>query len=50
MLGAKNADLDSVWFMPKGDIEASMKAYDIDYIASSYEELYTTLLKWSGIS
>ena len=25
MLGAKNASLDSVWFMPSGDIEKAMK-------------------------
>ncbi len=44
MLGAKNAGMDSIWFMPKGDIEASMKAYDIDYCASSFDELFDILV------
>ena len=32
MLGAKNASIDSVWFMPSGDIEKSMIEYEIDYV------------------
>ena len=47
MLGAKNASIDSVWFMPSGDIEKAMTEYDIDYVAASYEELYSVLEKWS---
>lgn len=50
MLGAKNASLTSVWFMPQGDIEASMKEYDIDYFASSFDELFEVLKKWSEAS
>ena len=48
MLGAKNASLDSVWFMPSGNIEEAMRKYDIDYCASSYDELYDILRKWSS--
>lgn len=47
MLGAKNASLDSVWFMPSGDVGKSMEEYDINYMASSYDELYTVLRKWA---
>ena len=50
MLGAKNASLTSVWFMPQGDIEASMKEYDIDYYSSSFDELFEVLKKWSEAS
>ena len=49
MLGAKNASLDSVWFMPSGDTEEAMKEYDIDYCAASFEELLRVLKKWSGV-
>ena len=49
MLGAKNASIDSVWFMPSGDIEKSMTDYDIDYVAASFDELYSVLEKWSAI-
>ena len=48
MLGAKNASLDSVWFMPSGDIEKAMKEYCIDYCAASFDELFSVLEKWSG--
>ena len=48
MLGAKNACLDSVWFMPSGDTEAAVSAYDINYCASSYDELYEILRSWSS--
>ena len=48
MLGAKNASLDSVWFMPSGNIEEAMAAYDINYCASSYDELYEILQSWSS--
>jgi YjjG family noncanonical pyrimidine nucleotidase len=48
MLGAKNASLDSVWFMPSGNIEEAMTAYDINYCASSFDELYEILEKWSA--
>ncbi len=48
MQGAKNASIASVWFMPEGDIETSKKIYDIDYAASSYDELYEVLLDWAS--
>ena len=48
MLGAKNASLTSVWFMPSGDIDAARKTYDIDYCASSFDELYEILKSWSS--
>ncbi len=47
MLGAKNASLKSVWFMPSGDVEKAVKEYDIDYCASSFGELYDVLMEWS---
>ena len=47
MLGAKNASITSVWFMPQGDIEGSMKKYEIDYCASSFDDLFEVLRKWS---
>ena len=47
MLGAKNASLASVWFMPAGDMEEAVSAYGIDYTASSFDELYEVLLEWS---
>ncbi len=48
MLGGKNASLDSVWFMPSGNIGEAMAAYDINYCASSFEELYEILREWSA--
>ena len=48
MLGAKNASLASVWFMPSGDIGKAMKEYDIDYCAASFGELYGVLKEWSA--
>ena len=48
MLGAKNASLDSIWFMPSGDIGKAMKEYSIDYCAASFEELFSILKKWSA--
>ena len=50
MLGAKNASLDSVWFMPSGNIEEAMAAYDINYCASSFDELYDILKMWSSLA
>ena len=50
MLGAKNASLDSVWFMPSGNIEETMAAYDINYCASSFDELYEILKNWSSLA
>ena len=47
MLGAKNASLTSVWFIPTGDIETAVKEYDIDYCALSFDELYEILKRWS---
>ena len=49
MLGAKNASLASVWFMPSGDIERAMKEYSIDWCAASYDELFRVLEKWSAV-
>lgn len=48
MLGAKNAGLDSVWFMPTGDVEAAVKDYEINYCALSFDELYEVLWAWSS--
>lgn len=48
MLGAKNASLCSVWFMPAGDIADAVGRYDIDYCASSFSELYGILKDWSS--
>ncbi len=47
MLGAKNASLTSVWFMPSGNVKTAMTEYDINYCASSFDELYEILKKWS---
>lgn len=49
MLGAKNAGLTSCWFMPQGDIEKSMKDYDIDYKADNFEELFEVLKAWAKL-
>lgn len=48
MLGAKNAGLASVWFMPSGDVDAAVREYDIDYCASNYDELFEVLKKWAS--
>ena len=48
MLGAKNAGLASVWFMPSGDVDAAVREYDIDYCASNYNELFEVLKKWAS--
>ena len=48
MLGAKNASLTSCWFMPVGDIDKAMTEYDIDYKASSYDELYDIIKSWAS--
>ena len=50
MLGAKNASLDSVWFMPSGDIGKALKEYRIDYCAASFDELYGVLKNWADTS
>ncbi|MBQ6660313.1 MAG: YjjG family noncanonical pyrimidine nucleotidase [Lachnospiraceae bacterium] len=47
MLGAKNASLDSVWFMPSGDIKRALIEYDIKYTAASFDELFEVLIKWA---
>ena len=47
MLGAKNASLTSVWFMPTGNINEAMREYEINYCASSFDELYMILEKWA---
>ena len=48
MLGAKNASLDSVWFMPSGNVAEAVAAYGITFCASSFDELYEVLRKWSS--
>lgn len=48
MLGAKNAGLTSCWFMPEGNVKEAVKEYDINYTASSFEELYDIILNWSS--
>ncbi len=48
MSGAKNASLDSVWFLPSGNIEKAMTEYDINYSAGSFDELYCILKKWAA--
>lgn len=48
MLGAKNANLASCWFMPDGDIRQAIKEYKINYIANSFDELYYVITKWSA--
>ena len=48
MLGAKNAALDSVWFMPSGNVDEAMAAYDINYCAASFDELYDVLRQWAA--
>ncbi len=35
--------------MPSGDIEKSMIEYEIDYVAASFDELYSVLEKWSAM-
>ena len=50
MLGAKNASLASVWFMPSGDIRKAMAEYGIDYCAASFDELFGILKQWSMAS
>nr|AWI66872.1 non canonical pyrimidine nucleotidase, YjjG family [Orpinomyces joyonii] len=52
MLGAKNAGLTSCWFIPEeaNDIDKNMKEYDINYKASSFDELYDVLKKWANLS
>lgn len=50
MLGAKNSNLASCWFMPEGDIEEKMKEYEINYIASSFGELYEIIREWALVS
>ena len=47
MLGARNASLCSVWFMPSGDREKAVREYEIDYCASSFGELYEILRYWA---
>ena len=47
MLGAKNASLCSVWFMPAGDVDGAVRAFDIDFCASSFDELYEVLERWA---
>jgi len=47
MLGAKNAGLRSVWFMPSGDVEQAEREYGIWRTASSFDELYGVLTAWA---
>ena len=39
--------ITSVWFMPSGDEKESMLEYNIDYCATTFDELYEILEKWS---
>ncbi len=48
MLGAKNAGISSVWFMPEGDVDEAVKEYEIDYLAASFDELFQVLEEWMG--
>ena len=48
MLGAKNAGLASCWFMPEGNVEKAMQEYEIDFKASSFDELYDVLKSWAA--
>ena len=48
MLGAKNASLTSVWFMPNGNVKEAVRTYGIDYCASSFRELYDVLSAWAA--
>ena len=48
MLGAQNASMDSVWFMPSGNVEEAMTRYDINYCAASFDELYDVLENWAN--
>ncbi len=50
MLGAKNSGLTSCWFMPEGNIENEMREYKINYIASSFDELYLIIREWASVS
>ena len=50
MLGAENAGLRSIWFLPSGDIESAMREYEIDYCAATFDELYTILEKCSMVN
>lgn len=48
MLGAQNASIDSVWFMPQGNIDDAVRKYDINYCASSFDELLEKLKTWAA--
>ena len=48
MLGAQNASMDSVWFIPSGNVEEAMTRYDINYCAASFDELYDVLENWAN--
>lgn len=48
MLGAKNAGLASCWFMPEGNTEEAVKAYEIDYAASSFDALFEIIREWAA--
>lgn len=47
MLGAKNASLASVWFMPSGDVEKAVREYSIGCTAASFDELFEVLKNWA---
>lgn len=48
MLGAKNAGIRSVWFMPAGDVEKAVEEYDVTWTAADYDELYDVIRAWAG--
>ena len=47
MLGAKNAGLTSVWFMPTGEVEQACAEYNIDFTARDFDELFDVLHNWT---
>ena len=48
MLGAKNAGIRSVWFMPSGDIQKAAEEYGVAWTAADYDELYDVIRAWAG--
>ncbi len=48
MLGAKNAGIRSVWFMPTGDIQKAAEEYGVAWTAADYDELYDVIRAWAG--
>jgi hypothetical protein len=36
--------------MPEGNVEEAMKEYEINYTASSFDELYEIICEWASVS